>query len=364
MNNTFNYKESVAKVNVSTNGVISTAQLTVDIASTIEVTATVDNLVLQLATPTESTFSHLVKVIPSTTSKSFTIYDKNLKAGQFSINAFNSGSWSTLNNQAPIGNCIAFGLRYADKQKFQFDNLIINWNATTSMIEIATVTGTAKLEFAVGYDWGIEAGGGYSGGGGIQATYTATPLNLTTTAQNLGINFMNPVEIRKYHFWLDNGTYYVVNITKKGADYLKGHVTYEVFRPGVNIPLNLNVVSKKFATASGIAQSEITIDELVVRYNSNAIGGNLDIKSSNSTTPTIIVHSSERYPTTPFAGYAYNVATLNAISGAFQTIGTLGVGVNEIVTYDITTPTANVYKITFANYGTTNMSITAEKLTI
>jgi hypothetical protein len=362
MNNTFNYKESVAKVNVSTNGVISTAQLTVDIASTIEVTATVDNLVLQLATPTEGTFSHLVKVIPSATSKPFTIYDKNLKAGQFSINAFNSGSWSTLNNQAPIGNCIAFGLKYADKQKFQFDNLIINWNATSSQMEIATVAGTAKLEFAMGYDWGSEAGGYFSGGGGTQSTYTATPINLSTTAQNLGLQFMNPVELRRYHLWLDNGAYYVVNVTKKGATYLLGHVTYEVFRPAVNIPLNLNVVSKKFATASGIAQSEITIDELVVRYNSNVIGGNLEVKNSGATGSTIIWTGIKKQGAI-VSNFASTPA-INGVAGAFTPLLNGNLGVNEFQTYEITSASANQYLVKLANYGTTTSSIYVEKLTV
>jgi hypothetical protein len=361
MNNTFNYKEVVVKVNVATNGVISTAQLTVDIASTIEVTATVDNLVLQLANPTEGTFSHLVKVIPSATSKPFTIYDKNLKSGQFSINAFNSGAWSSLNNQAPIGNCIAFGLKYTDKQKFQFDNLIINWNATTSQMEIATVAGTVKIDWAMGYDWGSEAGGYFSGGGGTQSSLTATPLTVTTTTQSFGLQFMNPVELRRYHLWLDNGTYYVLNVTKKGASYLVGHVTYEVFRPAVNLPLNLNVQSKKFATNAGIAQSEITLDELVVRYNSNAIGGNLEVKNSGATSSVIIWTGTKKQGA--IVGATAGTPILNGVAGAFTPLLNGNLGVNEFQTYEITSASANQYIVKLANYGTSMSSIYVEKLT-
>jgi hypothetical protein len=153
----------------------------------------------------------------------------------------------------------------------------------------------------------------------------------------------------------------VLNVSKKGASYLVGHVTYEVYRPAVNLPLNLNTQSKKFATNAGIAQSEITLDELVFRYNANAIGGNLEVKNSGATSSIIIWTGTKKQGA--IVGATAGTPVLNGVTGAFTPLLNGNLGVNEFQTYEITSASANQYLVKLANFGTTMSSIYVQKLT-
>jgi hypothetical protein len=273
------------------------------------------------------------------------------------------------------GNVISVANKALSLTPVIFGNYQIRWNGATDRIEIATLSGTAQIDFSTAINYGLQSTT-INGAGGIDASIQGTPLALNTTFAAIGDLGIVGIEHRRIHIW-DALNHYIVNIQRKGTTAIDGWCDFYIEKIGISTNniysagnglilqngtfLNPNKISKSSPIASAQNGTLISMGEFDFRYSLNATNGNLEIRSLTASTVPIRWTAQEFF-SAGTANYGLSTADtlVNQSTGAFITLAAGGTSIGEMQFYRIIS-SLNKYVVQIENFGDSKIHMAVEK---